>query len=144
MPAKNRQKTFSATLERMPSKLGWTIIRVPFDIASVWGKHGNVRVKGVINSFAFSTSLFPTRNGTHFMLVSKKMQKGGRVQPGVSARFALQPDKAKRGVARSPELERVFKQSKRLTKFYESFSPGMRKYIAAWVQEPKSQEARER
>ena len=137
-------KIFNAQLERMPGRLGWTIVRIPFDAAKLWGKRGHAKVKGEINGFEFSTSLFPTRSGQHFMLVNKKMQKGARVQPGVSARFSLRLDASTRPIPRSAELDRVLKQSKQLMKFYESLSKSQRKYIALWAEEPKSPDARRR
>lgn len=144
MASKSQTKSFAATLERMPGNLGWTIVRIPFDVGKLWGKRGNVRVAGEINEFTFSTSLFPSGNGRHFMLVNKKMQRGARVQPGVSARFTLQRDTAKRTVPPSAELEKTFKQSKLLKRFFESLSNSYRKYITEWVEEPKSAEARRR
>src|SRR5579859_7589683 len=89
-------KSFRATLERIQSRLGWTIIRIPFDVAKVWGARGQLRVKGEINGFAFRTSLFPARGGGHILLVNKAMQKGGDVRQGMSAKFLLQPDLEKR------------------------------------------------
>src|SRR6266446_1815358 len=46
-------KKFSATLERMPGRLGWTIVRVPFDVARLWGSRGALRVRGEMNGFEF-------------------------------------------------------------------------------------------
>ena len=145
MPVKNQTKTFTAALERMPGNLGWTVVRLPFDVRKVWGQRRYVRVKGEINGFAFATSsLFPARSGRHFMLVNKKVLKGARVQAGVTARFTLQPDTTKRVATPSAELEKILKQSRLLRKFYESFSESYRKYIADWVREPKSAESRKR
>src|SRR5713226_377385 len=62
-------KSFKATLERMPSNLGWVIIRIPFGVPKVWGTRGMLKVKGEINGFAFRTSLFPTGRGYHYLLV---------------------------------------------------------------------------
>ena len=63
---KSIPKTFRAALERIQSRLGWTIIRIPFDVAKVWGTRGQLRVKGEINGFAFRTSLFPARGAGTF------------------------------------------------------------------------------
>jgi hypothetical protein len=73
-------KKFSAVLERIQSRLGWTIIRIPFDVGKVWGTRGQLRVKGEMNGFSFRTSLFPARGGGHILLVNKRMQKGGDVR----------------------------------------------------------------
>src|SRR6185503_17758444 len=85
-------RSFSATLERLRSGLGWVIVRVPFDVAAVWGARARVKVKGEINGFPFRTSLFPTRDGVHFLLVNKRMQKGAHTGIGATARVRLEPD----------------------------------------------------
>src|SRR5262245_27823205 len=70
-------KSFGARLESANNKLGWTVVRIPFDVAKVWGKRGQMRVQGDINGFTFRTSLFPDGQGHHTLLVNKAMQKGG-------------------------------------------------------------------
>ena len=141
----SKQKTFEAVLERMPDRLRWVIARIPFDAAKLWGKRGQIRVQGEINSFAFTATLFPDGRGGHFLLVNKKMLSGGKAAPGQTAKFSLQPDTTPR-VAASPsdELLRELRQSKRLLKFFESLNPSRRNDIAKWVAEPKSEEARRR
>jgi len=86
MPQKERSalasRAFRAILERSQSRLNWVIVRIPFDVAQVWGKRGSLRVKGEINEFTFTTSLFPTGDGKHVLLVNKKMQAGAKAGPG--------------------------------------------------------------
>jgi uncharacterized protein YdeI (YjbR/CyaY-like superfamily) len=141
----SKEKTFEAVLERMPDRLRWVIARVPFDAAKLWGKRGQIRVQGELNSFAFATTLFPDGQGGHFLLVNKKMLRGGKASPGQTVKFHLQPDTTLR-VASSPpdELLRELKQSKRLLKFFDSLNPSRRNEIAKWIAEPKSEDARRR
>src|SRR5882672_1967368 len=89
-------KSFRAALERMPSNLGWVIVRIPLDVPKVWGTRGMLKVKGEINGFAFRTSLFPTGKGYHYLLVNKRMQAGAGAHPGSVAHFRLEPDTEKR------------------------------------------------
>jgi uncharacterized protein YdeI (YjbR/CyaY-like superfamily) len=131
-------------LERSGDRLNWTIIRIPFDVARLWGKRGQLRVKGEINGFPFRSALFPTGHGTHVLMVNKKMQSGGKVTPGAKAKFRLEPDMAPREIKLSAELQRMFRQSKQLQKFYESLNFSTRRYIALWVEEGKHQETRRR
>src|SRR5439155_26516068 len=100
-------KSFRAPLERMDSPLKWVIVRIPFDVHKLWGKRGQLRIKGEINGFAFRTSLFPTGRGSHYLLVNKKMQAGGRTAPGMTARFQLEPDSEKRIIAEPAELKQT-------------------------------------
>jgi len=141
---KTRAKSFRATLERSGDGLNWVIIRVPFDVARIWGKRGQLRVKGEINGFPLRTSLFPTGKGAHIMMVNKKMQKGGAAWPGTTAQFRLEPDLAERVVRVPRELERVLGQSKRLRKYYDSLNYSMRKWISDSVGERKQTESRTR
>lgn len=137
-------KTFEAVLERSGDRLNWTIIRIPFDAARLWGKRGQLRVKGEINGFPFSSALFPTGKGTHVLMVNKKMQAGGKVVPGNKAKFRLEPDIRPREIKLPEELLRMLRQSKQLQKYFESLNYSMRRYIALMVAEGKHAKTRRR
>jgi uncharacterized protein YdeI (YjbR/CyaY-like superfamily) len=125
-------------------KLKWVVICVPFDVAKVWGKRGQLKVKGKINGFGFRTSLFPDGKGGHILMVNKKMQAGGQVRFGMTARFRLEPDTDKREVNVPKELQRELGRSKRLSKFYDALSFSIRKWIADMVADRKHGESRVR
>jgi len=137
-------KTFRATLERIQSRLGWTIIRIPFDVGKAWGTRGQLRVKGEINGFAFRTSLFPARGGGHILLVNKRMQKGGDVRQGMSAQFRLKPDLEVRIAVVPAELKRFFKEDAYLRRWFEKLNYSTRSEIGKWIVQVKSLEARAR
>jgi hypothetical protein len=137
-------KSFRATLERIQSRLGWTIIRIPFDVAKIWDTRGQLRVKGKINGFAFRTSLFPARGGGHILLVNKRMQKGGDVRQGMSAQFHLEPDLDERVAIVPPELKRYFKEDAHLRRWFEKLNYSTRNEIGKWIIQVKSLEARGR
>lgn len=141
---KPTSKNFEATLERMPGRLGWTIARVPFDVAKVWGSRGALRVRGEINRFEFRTSLFPTGRGTHYILINQKMQKGGGIRAGEKGQFTLEPDTKERPVVIPLEMEKILRQEKQLRKFYDSFNDSIRRYVANEVASRKSPASRER
>jgi hypothetical protein len=137
-------KTFRATLERIQSRLGWTIIRIPFDVGKVWGTRGQLRVKGGINGFAFRTSLFPARGGGHILLVNKRMQRGGDVRQGMAAQFRLEPDLEKRIAIVPAELKRFLKEDAYLRRWFDGLNHSTRSEIGKWILQVKSQEARVR
>jgi uncharacterized protein YdeI (YjbR/CyaY-like superfamily) len=142
-------KRFEARLERMRSRLNWVIIHVPFDAAQVWGLRGQIKVKGEINGFAFRTSLFPTREGRHILLVNKRMQKGARAAEGSVAGFQIELDREERTVEIPDELMRILSQglpseARSLRRWYDKLNHSTRNDIAKWITEPKSGEARVR
>ncbi len=137
-------KSFEARLESLRSRLNWIIIYVPFDAAKLWGLRGRIKVKGEINGFAFRTSLFPTREGRHFLLVNKKMQKGARAFEGDVARFQIEHDVGERIVIFPSELKQILNEDRSFRRWCEGLNYSTRNDIAKWVVEPKSSEARVR
>jgi uncharacterized protein YdeI (YjbR/CyaY-like superfamily) len=141
---KTAKKSFRATLERLRSNLGWVIIWIPFNVQKVWGTRARIRVKGQINSFAFRTSLFPTRKGEHFLLVNKKMQAGGHAYEGTTAEFSLEPDTEERVVAVPTELKRILAEDKMFRRWFDGLNYSIRKWLADWITQPKSAASRVR
>jgi uncharacterized protein YdeI (YjbR/CyaY-like superfamily) len=145
-------KSFTAVLEPLRSGLGWVIARIPFDVAEMWPKRRRLRVRGEINSvsgktdaFAFRTSLFAASGGQgHFLLVNKKMQAASKATVGSRVRISLEPDLEERTASTPPELARALKGDRRLPKWFAGLSYSMRKWIGAWVAEPKSVASREK
>ena len=135
-------KHFEARLERLRSSLNWIIVRTPFDAAKAWGLRGQIKVKGEINGFAFRTSLFPTRESWHFLLINKRMQKGARAVEGSVAHFQMELDREERTVTIPDELKRILNEDRSLRRWYEGLNHSTRNDIAKWMTEPKSGEAR--
>src|ERR1700674_1267419 len=148
MPKSSRTKPtpaaerFEARLERLRSRLNWIVIHLPFDAIQVWGLRGQIKVKGEINGFAFRTSLFPTREGRHFLLVNKQMQKRARAIEGSIARFQIALDREERTVTIPNELKRILSEDRSLRRWYDELNHSARNDIAKWITEPKSAEAR--
>ena len=137
-------KRFEARLEPLRSRLNWIIVRIPFDAARAWGLRGQIKVKGEINGFAFRTSLFPTREGWHFLLINKRMQKGARAVDGSVARFQMELDSEERIVTIPDEVKSILSEDRSLRGWYEGLNYSTRSDIAKWTTEPKSAEARVR
>ena len=116
-------KRFDARLERLRSRLNWIIVRIPFDAAKAWGLRGQIKVKGEINGFAFRTSLFPTREGWHFLLINKQMQKEARAVEGSVARFQMELDSEERTVTIPDELKRILSEDRSLRRWYDGLNP---------------------
>ena len=141
---KKKAKSFQAVLEKAGNPLQWVIIRIPFDSAKFWGTRARIRVKGTINGFAFRTSLFPSREGGHVLLINKQMQKSASVRTGQSAKFTLEPDLEERMALIPSELKILLKCDKPLSTWYATLNYSTRKAIGDWILQPKSAEARAR
>ncbi len=76
------------------------------------------------------------------MVVNKQMQKKANALPGMTARFQLQHDTAKRPTPAAPELDRVLRQCRPLQKYYQSLAPSLRKDFARYISAAKQPETR--
>ena len=141
---KTGARVFQSTLERIDSRLQWVMARVPFDGAKIWGKRGQLRVRGEINGFAFRSALFPDGRGGHRLLVTKAMLRGGKASPGTTAKFRMEPDSAPRVSAMPAEFKRLVMQERSLRRWYESLTQSMRNEICEWIAQPKSPASRAR
>ena len=128
----------------MASRLNWVIVRIPFDISKVWGARGQLKVKGDINGFPFRTSLFAAGDGSHILLVNKRMQAGGKAQVGATAKVRLEPDTEERTAAIPPELLSLLSEERALLRWYHTLNYSKRHEIDNWITEVKSPEARVR
>ncbi len=140
----SKGKEFKATLEHGQSRLNWVIARIPFDVAKTWGARGQIKVKGEINGVPFRTSLFPTGEGSHVLLVNKRMQAGAKAGVGSVARFRLEPDLEPREITVPAELERIFSQERTLQRWFHDLNYSTRKYLVDSVTHAKSAEVRQR
>ena len=137
-------KSFKATLERVPSNLGWIIVRIPIDVPKVWGTRARLRVKGEINGFAIRTSLFPTGKGFHCLTVNKRIQAGANVSPGDTAQFCLEPDTDKRVATVPAELQRILNEDRSFRRWFDQLTFSIRKWICDWIVNVKNPQARVR
>src|SRR5690349_4935460 len=133
----SKTKTFSARLQPLRGNLGWVIAKVPFNVEKTWGSKSRLKVKITLAGKEFRSSLFPTRDDGHFILVNKKMQKAAQAQVGSAVRFTVVPDTAERVVKIPPEFSVILKKEKALQRFYQDLNHSMRYYIAQSIAEPK-------
>src|ERR1700727_776028 len=126
-------KRFRARLERLRSRLKWVVVYVPFDAGAVWGLRGQIKVKGEINSFKFRTSLFPTRDGRHFLLVNKRMQKGAGARETSVANFRLSLDTEVREGRPPDELRQIIAEHRPVQLWFGKLNHWTRADIAKWI-----------
>ncbi len=108
------------------------------------GCAGQIKVKVEINGFSFRTTLFPTADGVHILLVNKRMQRVARVRAGDSASFQIERDVEARVVTVPDPLKSILAEDRSFRRWYDRLNHSTRNDIAKWVSEPKSAEARVR
>src|SRR5690242_16635309 len=85
-------KTFQATLQKSPSKGGWTYVKMPGS-AKFFGTRGRGRVRGTIDGHAFETPFMALGNGSHKLPIKGELRRaigkeaGDRVTVNLSERL---------------------------------------------------------
>jgi uncharacterized protein YdeI (YjbR/CyaY-like superfamily) len=133
---------FRALLETAGSGPKFVIARLPFVPGKVWKTSPSKRVKGTINDFAFCATLFGSVEKGYGLVVNKTLQRSAHAYPGKMADFVLEPDLEQPTLTVPPELAKLIKQDRALVRWFQTLSPGMRKYYCDSVCQPKSPEAR--
>lgn len=117
---------------------GWVCIDLPADASVALEKRGRIPVTGTINGFPVRTSVFPTGDGGHFMLVNKEMQKGANAKAGDIAKVNLEADFGLRVLKLPGDLRTMLSQHPEAELAFERLSYSHRKEYVNWIEEAKA------
>ncbi|MFQ6134196.1 MAG: YdeI/OmpD-associated family protein [Nitrososphaerales archaeon] len=123
---------------------GFVCLDLPEDSGTTLGSRRRVPIVGSLNNYPIQTSVFPTGEGSHFMLVNKEMQRGAGVRVGDPVKVVLQLDTSPRKAEVPADLRGALSRSKEAKEAFESLSYSHQKEYGSWIEEAKRPETRAR
>jgi len=135
-------KTFEARLKGEGPNGAWTFIDVPFDVGKTWGTRARVSVVACINGESYRTSIFPAGDGTHRMMVNKRMQAAARAGAGDVVSVTMSPDVGERTVEVPRDLRGALAADKQAKGLFKALSYSCKKEYVEWITSAKREETR--
>jgi bifunctional DNA-binding transcriptional regulator/antitoxin component of YhaV-PrlF toxin-antitoxin module len=136
---------FKATLVSNDSRYpNATIIYTTPTITEQLGSRTRISIKGTINKTAFTGSLFPTGQGTHYLVVNKKLREQAGVKSGDTVFLVIEIDKSPQRPEVPADLAKALEKFPQAKKKFEILSPSHQKEYAAYVDEAKKEETKKR
>jgi hypothetical protein len=127
------KQEFQAKLMAKGPGGAWTYLPIPFDVSQVFGSKARIPVTGTINDFPFRNSLMPEGDGTHSMMVSKKLQLGANARAGDLVSIALEPDTAERCILPPKELEAALMENQQAASVFDTLAYSHKKEYVDWI-----------
>jgi hypothetical protein len=118
-------------------------IAPPVDVPDYFGTRGRVPIRGMINGFAYRSSLMPM-GGCHMMPVNKALLKGAGAKPGDVVDVVMERDADARTVEAPPELEKELAKSKVARERWDALAFTHKKEMANCIREAKQEATRVR
>ena len=96
---------FSVELQRLPGKIMWTVIYVPFSVPELYGTNSRVNVTVTIDGHEFAGTLLPSKQG-HYLPFNQPMKAATGKTLGDTVQVTMTPESSPREVE-VPEILRV-------------------------------------
>ncbi len=132
---------FAAELVRRRQQL---CLDLPADASGALGHKGRVPVTGTLNTFPIDTSVFPTDDGGHFMMVPPELQRLAGVSVGSNVKVVLQVARQPNRVEVPEDLQRALADADAARKAFERLAFSHQREYVEWIEEAKRPETRAR
>lgn len=134
---------FEAALVRPEGTGTWTFLVVPLETSKEFGTRSQVRVKGTVDGLPFSSTLLPTGDGGHFLVVKSDIRRAIAKEAGEKVKVVMEQDSEPRTVGTPKDLQRAIEGNAKAKAAFERRAYSHRKAYVDWVEQAKKAETRE-
>jgi Domain of unknown function (DUF1905)/Bacteriocin-protection, YdeI or OmpD-Associated len=135
-------KKFKAILEHPDKKGDMAYIAMPFDVLTVFGTKGQVKVKATFDGHPYRGVIANMGTGCHIIGVRKDIRQAIGKQTGDVVLVTIEKDEEERVVNVPEELEKLLTKSAKAKLFFDSLSFTNRKEYAVWIASAKKEETK--
>ncbi|MBX3101550.1 MAG: DUF1905 domain-containing protein [Bacteroidetes bacterium] len=130
---------FEAPLVFLGVEYNMYVVVFPYPVETLFGTRGKVRVQVQMLGQQEQQSLHPSGDGTHFLIVNKRLRTRHQLQAGDKVYVRLWPDDH---LLLPEELAYVLETDAHARVFFNQLSAGMQHHLAYWVRSAKRTETR--
>jgi hypothetical protein len=141
---KTAQHAFDAELIKPDASGTWAYITIPFSVEKVFGKKGQVKVKGTVNGVPYRSSVAPRGDGTHYMVVNQDIRSAAGVELGDIVHVLMSIDTRPRTVEVPQPLRFALGNNAKAKNTVEGLSYSHKKEYVSWIEGAKREETRAR
>lgn len=123
---------------------GSAMVRIPAEASAAFGTRALTRVRATINGYPFRSAIFPTGDGSFYLVINREVREGAGVAAGDTVTLVLEKDEAPRVVEVPPALEAALAADPGARATFERLSYSHRKEYVDWITEAKREESRQR
>lgn len=136
-------RKFEAVLTRPEGTGTWTYLVVPFDTGEEFGTKSQVRVKGTIDGQSFRSTLLPTGEGGHLLVVKSEIRRAIVKEAGETVSVTMERDLKPRSVKLPQELVVALDRNSKAHEVFAEMSYSHQKAYVEWIEQAKRSETRD-
>ncbi len=136
-------RDFEAVLVRPEGTGTWTYLIIPFDTSREFGAKSQVRVKGTVDGHPYRSTLLPTGDSGHFLVVKSEIRRAIVKEAGETVRVTIEPDSEPRSVSTPKDLLMALEGDARARSAFQKMAYSHQRAYVDWIEHAKKQETRD-
>lgn len=133
---------FQARLKQPEGVSNWTYVEIPLDLIAIFGKKGQIKVRGTINQVPFYSTAKPHGDGTHYLIVSHATRVAAGLSPGDYVQVVLEGDTEVRQISPPPDFAQALEAHPAAKEAFEALAYLHRKEYIEWIESAKKESDR--